>query len=160
MDPRQISKFMHGVELDKNGLVMNIMQESRCCLDREFDPRTDLEIADPELGGFQLNHQDVFSTLISGSHESLEELMTELFFHKEDAHVEMKHLEKADPEGISPNDLHKCAKTAMTEHFRSTKPSMDEKKATCDQLVSRGLALAAIPTAIRACTQSSRRMKC
>ena len=38
MDPRQISKFMHGVELDKNGLVMNIMQESRCYLDREFDP--------------------------------------------------------------------------------------------------------------------------
>ena len=95
---------MHGVEADKHGMVMNIMQEHRCCLERELDPRTDLEIADPELGGFQLNHQDMFSVLISGRHESLEELMTELFFHREDTRTEMKHLERADPQGISRKD--------------------------------------------------------
>ena len=97
---------MHGVEADKHGMVMNIMQEHRCCLERELDPRTDLEIADPELGGFQLNHQDMFSVLISGRHESLEELMTELFFHREDMHAEMKHLEKADQQEISCSNLH------------------------------------------------------
>ena len=62
VDPGQISMFMHGVEVDKHGLVLNIMQESRCHLELEFDPQIDLEIADPELGGFQLNHQDMFST--------------------------------------------------------------------------------------------------
>ena len=89
MDPRQTSKFMHGVESDKKGLVTSAVQENECCLDREFDPRKDLKIADPELGGFQLSHVDMFSSEIASCSESLEQLMTELFFHRGDMHVEV-----------------------------------------------------------------------
>ena len=71
--------------------------------------------------------------------------MTELFFRREDTRIEMGHLESADPQGISRKELHKCAKSATSRHFRSTKPSMDEKKAMCDRL---GLALASTPMAI------------
>ena len=61
----------------------------------------------------------------------------------------MRHLEKADPKGVSRSDLHKCAKIVMSKHFRSTKPSVDQRKTMCDLLVSRGLAMAAMPMAIR-----------
>ena len=61
----------------------------------------------------------------------------------------MRHLEKADPKGVSRSDLHKCAKIVMSKHFRSTEPSVDERKALCDLLVSRGLAMVAMPMAIR-----------
>ena len=66
-----------------------------------------------------------------------------------DKHMEVRHLEKADSKGISRSDLHNCAKTAISRQFKATKPPMNEKKATCDRLVNRGLAIAAIPTAIR-----------
>ena len=47
------------------------------------------EISDPELGGFQLSHVDMLSSEITSRSESSEQLMTELFFHRGDMHVEV-----------------------------------------------------------------------
>ena len=84
-----------------------------------------------------------WSTAIRGTQRT--RLMTKLFFHVGDMHAEVRHLEKANLKGMSRSDLHDCAKTAISRQFKATMPSMDEKKATCDRLVNRALAIAAIP---------------
>ena len=82
---------------------------------------------------------------VTANRESLEELMIELFFCREDAPIEMKHLQDASKGGFSLSSLHKCARTALTQCFGSMLATMDQKKEACDKLVTRGLAETAVP---------------
>ena len=71
---------------------------------REYDPRLDQNVADPELGGFQLQHKkllDFQGGFVKGERGmdanlcSMENLTKELFFNKKKTPIKLKHLEKA-----------------------------------------------------------------
>ena len=110
------------------------------------------------LGGFQLRHQKLLDFQnnyeeegggATANQESLERLMAELFFCRENVHIKLKHSESATEGGVSRAALCKCARTTLTRHFGLIQATKDQKKEACDKLTARGPSVAAVPAQVR-----------